>query len=1238
MTTNVLKAVELKANWEELKRLEKKRGSRSGGEVGDCRHGLSFLLQVVTSSLGRHVLNAETVLFCSSAMFGPSSYGTSSSSSTTEENAEPPVPAEDPRDRIEPRMEEPETPVEVRVSVTETEGETRRERQAERKEVTETMEPNTGEPEAKRLRRVSEVKIHLDAEVPDRVARALRKSETLEDYRRNRVFTYLHMFAGPEDMLKKSIMKKAAEVGLKSEVESLDRKQDPALDLTTEASYQTIGQSVDQGEWDGFHSGFPCGSFSRARHNRRGQGPPPVRDASNIYGYDTNTKEMQREADAGTLMASQSGWIYERQVLSQRRRKVPEIGTMENPPGSKESGSAWDLPELKQALKSTSGSVAEFNTCQYQSKLKARWYKPARWCGRLEGIGALSKVCKCPPWVTHISLVGKDLTEKAGAYPVELTDKVADMVVAVWRRTLNLEWWRYQLKEKKEKVDAQKESLLKNEERWRKRTYEETAPVSLTPVTKAINSSEDFSEVPSTTSRPSKAQKKEEQNQFYLGGMRNPGIAVSKLHMVREVGKDIRRLWEKDHASEKAALNIAKRYGDPEVELDMEILEKWKAKLYKLLRVEKLEGGTLLREAVEFKSPLDPSLLDAWSKQTKDPEQCLGRWAREGAPLGMDEMIPQSNGIFPPSQEGLDPIDDPCIEFSTMMSVKNYSSFEEQRDDAEVEIDRYLEKGFAKERPWDWIKDNYKSGTLSKLALIVKDKPGGGKKRRVVIDMRRSGGNARAIISERITLPRANDVVCMLRTMKALEGRYDEDAWEVGIPKPRSPSKPEMELMVIDLKDAFCHFPVHPNELRHCVSPSLRETHGLVWVAMLFGFRGAPLIMGRLSAFIGRMIQSLFAQSEAQVQVYVDDVLIAFAGERSRREAMLALVIYTLAAFGIQLSLGKGERGKRLQWIGTTFEIDGTKVKLGVPEKMVQEVQKALEEWKTRGMIGLRELRQVLGKLAWIAGIVPRMRWAISSMYALVADAEQDLKEGKEELRARNREGDNRSKAGLVHVKRLGSAHPWLLALLKESHRFLIREEPLVMARPIWAIVTDASPKGLGAMLVHIGTSEPCIVEAMQAVVTEEVASALKVPFGESGSQAVLEALAVVRSVKLWGPKLQRMALVIKSDSTVALAMTKKLASPHVSLNYLAAELAIELECQAIPQILTKHLPGRLNDESDFLSRPEVTNMPATLEKVKVRRVAAMPETEFHLTPPGVNGGWVGSTPHPKSVFDCLGG
>ena len=79
--------------------------------------------------------------------------------------------------------------------------------------------------------------------------------------------------------------------------------------------------------------------------------------------------------------------------------------------------------------------------------------------------------------------------------------------------------------------------------------------------------------------------------------------------------------------------------------------------------------------------------------------------------------------------------------------------------------------------------------------------------------------------------------------------------------------------------------------------------------------------MGRLSAAIGRLVASLAHGAEMQGQVYVDDVLLLIHGGRTARDNIVALVLYTLKAFGVRLALEKGERGTRAVWIGTAFEL-----------------------------------------------------------------------------------------------------------------------------------------------------------------------------------------------------------------------------------------------------------------------------------------------------------------------------
>ena len=47
----------------------------------------------------------------------------------------------------------------------------------------------------------------------------------------------------------------------------------------------------------------------------------------------------------------------------------------------------------------------------------------------------------------------------------------------------------------------------------------------------------------------------------------------------------------------------------------------------------------------------------------------------------------------------------------------------------------------------------------AKLALIVKEKPDGDKKRRIIVDHKRNGGNAKSTVPERPVLPRIIDAV-----------------------------------------------------------------------------------------------------------------------------------------------------------------------------------------------------------------------------------------------------------------------------------------------------------------------------------------------------------------------------------------------------------------------------------------------------------------------------------------------
>ena len=122
-------------------------------------------------------------------------------------------------------------------------------------------------------------------------------------------------------------------------------------------------------------------------------------------------------------------------------------------------------------------------------------------------------------------------------------------------------------------------------------------------------------------------------------------------------------------------------------------------------------------------------------------------------------------------------------------------------------------------------------------------------------------------------------------------------------------------------------------------------------------------------------------------------------------------------------------------------------------------------------------------------------------MYAVVADTRRSEEEEKKRA---TRRADQRPKLGLVSVKRLELPRRWFVTLFKDPDALALRSEPMEERLPDFAIVTDASPQGIGAILATIDHNVGqtfTILEALEIPVLEEDAKRLGVPWKESASQ-----------------------------------------------------------------------------------------------------------------------------------------
>ena len=127
------------------------------------------------------------------------------------------------------------------------------------------------------------------------------EARSMREYVEMRPFKFLHHFAGETDGLAEELMTMAQEVYMRVSMVSVDR-----LGLLAEEPYTTHLRGMLLGEYDAYHSGFPCSSFSRLRWKESPGLPKPVRSKVFIYGLPDNDERQQAEADRGTLMAVRS--------------------------------------------------------------------------------------------------------------------------------------------------------------------------------------------------------------------------------------------------------------------------------------------------------------------------------------------------------------------------------------------------------------------------------------------------------------------------------------------------------------------------------------------------------------------------------------------------------------------------------------------------------------------------------------------------------------------------------------------------------------------------------------------------------------------------------------------------------------------------------------------------------------------------------------------------------------------
>ena len=123
--------------------------------------------------------------------------------------------------------------------------------------------------------------------------------------------------------------------------------------------------------------------------------------------------------------------------------------------------------------------------------------------------------------------------------------------------------------------------------------------------------------------------------------------------------------------------------------------------------------------------------------------------------------------------------------------------------------------------------------------MVVKERPDGTKKYRIIWDLRQNRVNLLVDQGERVVLPRLWEAIGDALDLSAACEHGETVTW-----------------VALDICDAFNNIPVRHNEIRFtCCSLQGRY---YAFTRLVFGSASSPTVWGRFGAWLGRSLASLF--------------------------------------------------------------------------------------------------------------------------------------------------------------------------------------------------------------------------------------------------------------------------------------------------------------------------------------------------------------------------------------------
>ena len=125
----------------------------------------------------------------------------------------------------------------------------------------------------------------------------------------------------------------------------------------------------------------------------------------------------------------------------------------------------------------------------------------------------------------------------------------------------------------------------------------------------------------------------------------------------------------------------------------------------------------------------------------------------------------------------------------------------------------------------------------------------------------------------------------------------------------------------------------------------------------------------------------------------------------------------------------KTTREYELVWIGVkiTLDVKVLAVRVTLPERTVTDMRKEAAAIKGQAVVSVGRLRTFTGRLCWVSGVLPRVRWIVRVLYAVLTAHER---ESLQRETTQRRKGRRTTPEHFVHTKRMRLALTWICAFL----------------------------------------------------------------------------------------------------------------------------------------------------------------------------------------------------------------